>query len=109
MTAGIEFNRGYNSSYIMLPLSKMKDENGKMWVVSSSDKDLDAKINARNSMQYLDELRQADSNGDGILSLNEIKNCKNKSEFMEKLEQAMMKFNSNPNRDYSKNLFEEWV
>lgn len=109
MTAGIEFNRGYNSSYIMLPLSKMKDENGKMWVVSSSDKELDAKINARNSMQNLDELRQADSNGDGILSLNEIKNCKNKSEFMEKLEQAMMKFNSNPNRDYSKNLFEEWV
>ena len=109
MTAGIEFNRGYDSSYIMLPLSKIKDENGKMWVVSSSDKELDAKINARNSMQNLDELRQADSNGDGILSLNEIKNCKNKSEFMEKLEQAMIKFNSNPNRDYSKNLFEEWV
>lgn len=109
MTSGIEFNRGYDSSYIMLPLSKIKDENGKMWVVSSSDKELDAKINARNSMQNLDELRQADSNGDGILSLNEIKNCKNKSEFMEKLEQAMMKFNSNPNRDYSKNLFEEWV
>lgn len=109
MTAGIEFNRGYNSSYIMLPLSKIKDENGKMMVVSSSDKELDAKINARNSMQNLDELRQADSNGDGILSLNEIKNCKSKSEFMEKLEQAMMKFNSNPNRDYSKNLFEEWV
>ena len=109
MTAGIEFNRGYYSSYIILPLSKMKDENGKMMVVSSSDKELDAKINARNSMQNLDELRQADSNGDGILSLNEIKNCKNKSEFMEKLEQAMIKFNSNPNRDYSKNLFEEWV
>ena len=78
-------------------------------LLKSNFSELDAKINARNSMQNLDELRQADSNGDGILSLNEIKNCKNKSEFMEKLEQAMIKFNSNPNRDYSKNLFEEWV
>ena len=109
MTAGIEFNKSYTSSYIMMPLSKMKDENGKTLVVCSSDKELDAKINARNSMQNLDELRQADSDSDGILTLDEIKNCKNKSEFMKKLEQAMIKFNSNPNRDYTKNLFEEWV
>ncbi len=109
MTSGIEFNRGYNSSYIMLPLSKMKDENGKMLVVSSSDKELDAKINARNNMQNLEELRQADSNGDGILSLDELKNCKNKTDFMSLVEKAMEKFHSNPNRDYSKNLFEDWV
>lgn len=109
MTAGIEFNKSYTSSYIMMPLPKMKDVNGKTLVVCSSDKELDAKINARNSMQNLDELRQADSDGDGILTLDEIKNCKNKSEFMEKLEQAMIKFNSNPNRDYTKNLFEEWA
>ena len=109
MTSGIEFNRGYDSSYIILPLPKMKDENGKTLMVCSSDKELDEKINARNSMQNLDELRQVDTDGDGILSLNELKNCKNKTDFMEKLEQAMTKFHSNPNQDYTKNLFEEWV
>lgn len=45
MTSGIEFNKGYNSSYIILPLPKMKDENGKTLIVSSADKELDAKIN----------------------------------------------------------------
>lgn len=60
-------------------------------------------------MQNLDELREADSDNNGILTLDEIKNCKNKSEFMKNLEQAMTKFNSTPNRDYTKNLFEEWV
>lgn len=109
MTAGIEFNKSYTSSYIMMPLPKMKDVNGKTLVVCSSDKELDAKINARNSMQNLDELRQADSDGNSILTLDEIKNFKNKSEFMEKLEQAMTKFNANPNRDYTKTLFENWV
>ena len=109
MTAGIEFNKSHTSSYIVMPLPKMKDVNGKTLVVCSSDKELDEKINARNSMQNLDELREADSDDNGILTLDEIKNCKNKSEFMEKLEQAMTKFNSNPNRDYTKNLFEDWV
>ena len=109
MTAGIEFNKSYTSSYIVMPLPKMKDVNGKTLVVCSSDKELDEKINARNSMQNLDELREADSDNNGILTLDEIKNCKNKSEFMKNLEQAMTKFNSNPNRDYTKNLFKEWV
>ena len=45
MTSGIEFNKSYNSSYIILPLPKMKDENGKTLVVCSADKELDAKIN----------------------------------------------------------------
>lgn len=109
MTSGIEFNRGYNSSYIILPLSKMKDENGKTLIVCSEDKELDAKINAKNSMQNIDELKQADTDGNGILSLDELKNCKNKTDFMEKLEEAMTKFHTNPKQDYTKNLFEEWV
>lgn len=109
MTSGIEFNKSYNSSYIMLPLQKMKDENGKTLMVCSSDKELDAKINARNSMANLDELRQADSDGDGVLTLEELRNCKDKTEFLENLEKAMAKFNSNPNMDYTKNRFEDWV
>ena len=109
MTSGIEFNRGYNSSYIILPLSKMQDENGKTLIVCSEDKELDAKINAKNSMQNIDELKQADTDGNGILSLDELKNCKNKTDFMEKLEEAMTKFHTNPKQDYTKNLFEEWV
>ena len=109
MTAGIEFNKNYTSSYIVMPLPKMKDLNGKTLVVCSSDKELDAKINARDAIQNFEELRQVDSDGNGILTLDEIKNCKNKSEFMQNLEQAMTKFNLHPNRDYTKNLFEEWV
>ena len=109
MTSGIEFNKGYNSSYIILPLPKMKDENGKTLIVSSADKELDAKINAKNSMQNIDELKQADTDGNGILSLDELKNCKNKTDFMEKLEEAMTKFHTNTKQDYTKNLFEEWV
>ena len=104
MLSGIEFNKGYTSSYIMLPLNK----NGMLTVVST-DKELDAKIKARNSIQNLDELREADTDGNGILSLEEIKNCKNKTDFLKKLELAMEKFNANLNRDYSKNLFEDWV
>ena len=104
MASGIEFNKSYTSSYIMLPLNKL---NG--MTVTSSNKELDAKINAKQNMPNLDELKQADSDGDGILTLNELKACKNKTEFMETLERAMEKFNSNPNRDYSKNLFEDWV
>ena len=78
MTSGIEFNKSYNSSYIILPLPKMKDENGKTLVVCSADKELDAKINAKNSMKNLDELRQADTDGDGVLSLEELRNCKDR-------------------------------
>lgn len=104
MLSGIEFNKGYTSSYIMLPLSK-----DGMLTVKSDNPELDAKINARNSMQNLDELRDADADGNGILSLNEIKNCKNKTDFMTKLESAMEKFNANPNKNYTKNLFEDWV
>ena len=50
MLSGIEFNKGYTSSYIMLPLSK-----DGMFTVKSDNPELDAKINARNSMQNLDE------------------------------------------------------
>ena len=109
MTSGIEFNKSYTSSYMILPLPKMKDENGKTLIVCSSDKELDAKINAKNNMRNLDELRQADSDGDGVLTLNELKNYKNKSDFLNLIEKAMVKFNSNPNKDYSKILFEDWV
>ena len=104
MTSGIEFNKGYTTSYIMMPLKKLDG-----LTVVSSDKELDAKINARQNMPHLDEMQQADSDGDGILTLKELRNCKNKTEFLTNLERAMEKFNSNPNRDYSKNLFEDWV
>lgn len=104
MTSGIEFNKGYTSSYIMLPLRKLDG-----MTVTSSDKELDAKINAKQNMPNRDEMREADSDGDGVLTLKELKNCKNKTEFLAKLELAMEKFNSNPNKDYSQNLFEDWV
>lgn len=104
MTSGIEFNKGYSTSYIMMPLKKLDG-----LTVISSDKELDAKINAKQNMPNLDEMHQADADGNGILTLDEIKNCKNKTEFLANLERAMEKFNSNPNKDYSINLFEDWV
>lgn len=104
MTSGIEFNKGYSTSYIMMPLKKLDG-----LIVTSSDKELDAKINAKQNMPNLDEMQQADADGNGILTLDEIKNCKNKTEFLANLERAMEKFNSNPNKYYSKNLFEDWV
>lgn len=104
MTSGIEFNKGYSSSYIMLPLSKY---NGKFTVQCKSE-DVDAKIDTKN-MRNFDDLRKADSNKDGVISLNELKNCKDKTDFMKMVELAMEKFNSNSSRDYSKNLFEYWV
>lgn len=104
MTSGIEFNKGYSTSYIMMPLKKLDG-----LTVTSSDKELDAKINAKQNMSNLDEMQQADADGNGILTLDEIKNCKNKTEFLANLERAMEKFNSNPNKYYSKNLFEDWV
>lgn len=103
MTSGIEFNKSYTSSYIILPLNKL---NG--LTVISSNKELDAKINAKQNIPNLKELKQADSDGNGILTLEELKSCKNKTEFMTTLERAMEKFNSNPYKDYSKNLF-KWT
>ncbi len=105
MTSGIEFNRSYTTSYIMMPLSK---NNGNM-TVQSTDKDAESKIKSKDSMKVFDELRQADTDKNGIISLNELKSCKNKTEFMEKLEFAMKAFNDNPNRDYTKKLYEEWI
>lgn len=105
MTSGIEFNKSYTSSYIIMPLNK---NNGKM-TVQSTDKEAESRINLKNSMTNFDELKQVDADRNGIISLDELKNYKNKTEFMENLERAMEKFNANPNNDYTKNLFEEWV
>lgn len=105
MSFGIEFNKSYTSSYMILPLNK---NNGSM-SVQCSDKTSEIKINAKNLIKNLDELRQADTDKNNIISLNELSSCKNKTDFLEKLEIAMEKFNSNPNRDYTKNLFENWI
>lgn len=105
MTSGIEFNKSYNSSYIMVPLQKAM--NGMS--ATSSDKNAEARINAKGSMSNLDEIRQADLDKNNILSLEELQKCENKSDFLKNLEKAMEKFNSNKNHDYSQNLFEYWV
>lgn len=104
MISGIEFNKSYNSSYILVPLQK---DNGMS--VISSDKNAEARINARSSMSNLDEIREADLDKNNILSLEELQKCENKSDFLKNLEKAMEKFNSNQNHDYSQNLFEYWV
>lgn len=105
MVSGIEFNKSYTSSYVILPLKK---DNGQL-SVSCSDKIATEKIKARDDMRYVDELREADIDKNNIISLNELKNSKNKTDFMKKLELAMEKFNANPNRDYTKNLFDEYI
>lgn len=88
-----------------MPLNK---NNGKM-TVQSTDKEAESRINLKDSMTNFDELKQVDADRNGFISLDELKNYKNKTEFMENLERAMEKFNANPNNDYTKNLFEEWV
>ena len=105
MTTGIEFNKSYTSSYLLLPLKK---DNGQ-FSVSCTDEIASERIKTKDSITQIEELRNADIDWNNILSLNELKSCKNKTDFMEKLEQAMEKFNSNPERKYTKNLFEEYI
>lgn len=105
MTSGIEFNKSYTSSYMLLPLKK---DNGQL-SVSCLDKNASEKISRRDFTNHVNELREADIDKNNIVSLNELKNYKNKTDFIETLERAMEKFNSNPNRDYTKNLFDEYI
>jgi len=105
MTSGIEFNKSYTSSYMLLPLKK---DNGQL-SVSCSDKVASEKINKRYFTNHVDKLREADVDKNNIISLDELKNCKNKTDFMKNLELAMEKFNTNPNMDYTKNLFNEYI
>ena len=94
----LNFNKGYNDSYIILPLKK--EYNG-LKVSTTSD------TNASNiDKDILNELLAADRDKNNCLTLNEINNVSDKNEFFKRLQQAMQNFASNPNRDYSANIFE---
>lgn len=102
MASGIELNRNYTDSYMLLPMNR--ERNG-MKVVSQNE----SKEQSELPMDNLDDLKKADTDENGILTLNELKNCKDKTEFMQMIEDAMQNFINNPTKDYSKNLFEYWV
>lgn len=98
INSGLEFNKSYNGSYIILPLKK--EHNGLTVSTTSSTKEhhLDDKL--------LYELQVADHDKNHCLTLDEINNVPNKSEFFKKLQQAMQDFDLNSNRDYRENFFE---
>lgn len=54
----------------------------------------------------LNELQVADRDKNYCLTLDEINNVSNKSEFFKKLQQAMQDFDLNSNRDYREKFFE---
>lgn len=99
MVSGLDFNIGYNGSYMLMPLSKTKIENGIEFTVKSNN--FDEEINKVNNesmkslMGNLDDIKRADSNQDNIISLNELRACDNKSEFMEHLIFELERFENN--------------
>ena len=81
---------GYNGSYMLMPLQKTKVENGIEFTVKAKNNEEEINKNIdcnaiKSLMGNLDDIRRADSNHDNIISLNELKMCDNKSEFMEHL------------------------
>lgn len=102
MTSSVTFNRGYTDNYMLLPLNR--ELNGMKVTLQQGSLE-----QTESTMNNLDDLRQADKDGNGILSLKELKNCKDKTEFTKLVEEAMEKFSNNPAKDYSKSLFEYWV
>lgn len=87
MTSTISFNMGYNNNaYMLLPLNKTS-ENG-LTVKSTHD----IPEPSKEIMNNLDDLRACDTNHDSILSLNELKNIKTKSEFAQTIMELMENF-----------------
>ena len=89
MVSSAQFDMGYNDSYMVMPLSKTKIENNTEWTVKGNfEEEINKRIDKqeiKSLMGNLDDLRRADSNHDNIISLNELKACDNKSEFIEHL------------------------
>ena len=90
INSSLEFNKGYNGSYIILPLKK--EYNGLTVSTASKTKehDIDDKL--------LNELQVADRDKNYCLTLDEINNVSNKSEFLKKLKQAMQDIDLNSNK-----------
>ena len=87
MTSTISFNMGYNNNaYMFLPLNRV-NESGLM--VKSTH---DIPEPPEEIMNNLDDLRACDANHDGVLSLNELKNIKTKSEFAQTIMELMENF-----------------
>ena len=97
----LEFNKAYSGSYILLPLAKehngMKVTTGMDTKETAIDKD------------KLEELISADKDKNHLLTLEEIKSSENSNEFWTRLKQEMELFDSNPHKDYRKNMFEFFV
>ncbi len=98
MNYSVAFNKGYDSTYMFLPLQKTYN--------GLNVKSQNPSVNSNNfDKDTLNILKQADTDKNNILTLNELKNINNKNEFMLNLEKAMMQFNSNIDKDYSNNIF----
>lgn len=85
MVASASFNMGYKGSYMIMPLPKTKIEDDTEWSVKSNFEEEINKQDIKSMMGNLDDIKRADANHDNIISLNELKACDNKSEFMEHL------------------------
>lgn len=88
MVASASFNMGYNGSYMVMPLAKTKTENSIDFSVKSNFHE--EEINNENnykiaSMDNLNDLKRADTDNNGMISLEELKACDNKSLLMERI------------------------
>ena len=89
MVSGTNFNIACNDSYMVMPLTKTKTEGSTEWSVKGNfEEEINKQINILNMksmMGNLNDIKRADTNHDNIISLNELRACDNKSEFMEHL------------------------
>ena len=99
MNYSVAFNKGYDSTYMFLPLQKFY--NG--LTVKSQNPSVNSNYLDKDTLNLL---KQSDTDKNNILTLDELKNINNKNEFMLNLEKAMVHFSSNFDKDYSDNIFE---
>lgn len=93
MTSNISFNMGYNNNpYMILPLNRVSESG--MKVVSSTP----IPEPPEEIMNNLDDLKACDANKDNILSLDELRNNGEKTEFAQTMLELMQNFANNFNR-----------
>lgn len=88
MVSSISFNMGYNGSYMIMPFAKTKNENGIDLSVNSNfhEEEINNDSNYKiASMDNLNDLKRADTDNNGMISLEELKACDNKSLLMERI------------------------
>ena len=87
MVSDISINMGYNNNpYVIMPLKKVTDNGLKVECTTADKKDFSELLDNMNS------IREADSNKDNIITLNELQKFENKSDFAQHLLDLMINY-----------------